>query len=227
MLHFICGTDRLCVSERVIQTVCARAAEGVGNQILIFPEQDSHDAERALCLAGGDTISRYAEVLSFSRLASRLMSVYGGVSEEYLDEGGRLLTMVLTVRQVLPQLKYFAAAAGRVEFLRQLGQGMEEFLSYGLSPEDFSRCAGCVTGLFAQKLTELGLIYESYLSLCQGSRRDPVTRQLALLELLRREDWAAEHTVYISGFSDFTGVQTQIVSELMKGSRSLTDETLA
>ena len=35
-------------------------------QVLIVPEQQSHEAERALCRAGGDQVSLYAEVLSFS-----------------------------------------------------------------------------------------------------------------------------------------------------------------
>ena len=36
-------------------------------QVLIVPEQQSHEAERALCRAGGDRVSLYGEVLSFSR----------------------------------------------------------------------------------------------------------------------------------------------------------------
>ena len=88
------GTDRLANSDEVLARICRSAGRGDGNLILIVPEQFSHEAERALCRAGGDTISRSAEVLSFTRLASRVFSLYGGVCEEYLDEGGRLLTMI-------------------------------------------------------------------------------------------------------------------------------------
>ncbi len=47
-------------------------------QVLIVPEQQSHEAERALCRAGGDRVSLYAEVLSFSRLANRVFLAAGG-----------------------------------------------------------------------------------------------------------------------------------------------------
>ena len=63
----------------------------------IVPEQYSHETERALCARGGDTISRYAEVLSFTRLAARVFSVCGGVCEEYLDENGRSVFYVCIV----------------------------------------------------------------------------------------------------------------------------------
>ena len=38
-------------------------------QVLLVPEQMSHETERALCAAGGPQINLRAEVLSFSRLA--------------------------------------------------------------------------------------------------------------------------------------------------------------
>lgn len=222
MLQFVYGRDRLAVSAHLIDTICARAKAGTGKQILIVPEQFSHETERKLCLAGGDSISRYAEVLSFSRLAGRVFSLYGGVSEEYLDEGGRLLTMYLAVQNVLPQLKYFASAAARPEFLKQLGTGVEEFLSYNLSPQSFFEASTRVDGQFAQKLQELGLIYESYLAVCKTGRNDPVTRLLRLQELLEREDYAADKIFYVDGFSDFTGVQMRILSVLMTGAPELT-----
>ena len=49
------------------------------------------EAERALCRMGGDGVSRYAEVLSFSRLANRVFQAAGGLGEQELDGGGRLL----------------------------------------------------------------------------------------------------------------------------------------
>ena len=55
-------------TARVMQALCEKTAQ----RILVVPEQFSHEAERMLCRAGGDTISRFAEVLSFSRLASRV-----------------------------------------------------------------------------------------------------------------------------------------------------------
>ena len=47
-------------------------------QLLIVPEQHSHDAERQLCAVGGNGVSLCAEVLTFTRLASRVFSVGGG-----------------------------------------------------------------------------------------------------------------------------------------------------
>ena len=110
MLNFILGPSGSGKSYQMLAELCTRAERGE-RSILIVPEQYSHTAERALCRTGGGTISRYAEVLSFTRLASRLFSIYGGVCEEYLDKGGRLLSVYLAAEQVRPQLKYYAAVS--------------------------------------------------------------------------------------------------------------------
>jgi ATP-dependent helicase/nuclease subunit B len=215
MLKLILGPDRQENSRELLARVCAEAKAGRGGLVVIVPEQFSHETERALVQAGGDSISRYAEVLSFSRLANRVFSLCGGVCEEYLDEGGRLLTMYLAVQQVLPQIKYFAAACSRPEFLKRLCAAMEEFMSCCLSPESLFEAAGQTTGSFAQKLTELGLLLESYLAVCKTGRQDPVTRLLRLGELLEKEPYARGRRFYLDGFSDFTAAEARIVSALL------------
>ena len=210
MLTILTGPDRQAGLSQLIDTICARAAEGIGEQILIVPEQYSFEAERALCRRGGDTISRFAEVLSFTRLASRVFSIYGGVSEEYLDEGGRLLCLYLAAERVKTQIKFYAASLLRPEFLLQLGKMMEEFLTCCVTPQQLLTAAGQMTGQQAQKLSELRLLYESYLSVCKTGRADPVTRLSRLAETLSQEDYCAGKRFYLAGFSDFTAVQLRM-----------------
>ncbi len=218
MLHLICGPDRLKNSDALIARICHRASGGMENQILIVPEQFSHETERALCAAGGESISRYAEVLSFTRLANRVSSIYGGVCEEYLDKGGRLLTVYRAAQQVAHEMRYFAAALSKAEFLQRLGAAFEEFLSYDLTPRALMDAAQELSGQFAQKTMELGLLYESYLSVCAQSRQDPVTRLSQLAQRLLDVPYAQERVFYLDGFSDFTGAELQIIAALLSSS---------
>ena len=167
MLQILCGPDRTANSMRILDQICENARAGVAGQILIVPEQYSHETERALCARGGDTISRYAEVLSFTRLAARVFSVCGGVCEEYLDENGRVLTLYLAAQQVREQLKFYAAVMTRPDFLRQLGTLMEELLTSCIPPDALYAAAARLEGRLAQKVTELALLYESYLAVCK------------------------------------------------------------
>ena len=158
MLHLLYGPAASGKTDLLMGRIRTAVAARTPGQVLLVPEQYSHEAERALCAACGDSLSLYAEVLSFTRLASRLFSIYGGVCEEYLDKGGRLLSVYLAAEKVRPQLKYYAAVSTKPEFLQRLGAAMEEFLSCCLAPEALREAARSVSGQFAQKLEELAIL---------------------------------------------------------------------
>lgn len=221
MLELLHGPDRTANSMELLARICENATHGVAGQILIVPEQYSHETERALCERGGDTISRYAEVLSFTRLASRVFSVCGGVCEEYLDENGRILTLYLAAQQVREQLKFYAAVMTRPDFLKQLGALMEELLTSCVTPDALHTAAARLEGRLAQKVTELALLYESYLSVCKTGRGDPVTRQTRLCELLDETEFLDGREVFLDGFSDFTALQMQIISAILAHAKNV------
>ena len=89
MLHLLLGTDWTANRDEVMKRIAADVAGRRGNRILMVPELISHETERRLCAAAGDTASRYAEVLSFTRLARRVADSMGSAAEECLDNGGR------------------------------------------------------------------------------------------------------------------------------------------
>lgn len=221
MLELLHGPDRTANSMELLEQICRNAKSGVSGQILIVPEQYSHETERALCMHGGETISRYAEVLSFTRLATRVFSVYGGVCEEYLDENGRILTLYLAAQQVREQLKFYAAVMTRPDFLKQLGTLMEELLTSCITPDALHAAAARLEGRLAQKITELALLYESYLSVCKTGRGDPVTRQMRLCELLDETEFLDGREIFLDGFSDFTALQIQIIGAILAHAKNV------
>ena len=72
MLRLLLGKDWTANRDVILDRISRDVRNGQGNRILMVPELISHDTERRLCAAAGDTASRYAEVLSFSRLARRV-----------------------------------------------------------------------------------------------------------------------------------------------------------
>ena len=77
MLHLLLGTDWTANRDEVMKRIAADVAGRRGNRILMVPELISHETERRLCATAGDTASRYAEVLSFTRLARRVADSTG------------------------------------------------------------------------------------------------------------------------------------------------------
>ena len=91
MLTILMGRARTGKSAAILREI--KNLGDSGRQILLVPEHASHQAEMDLCRACGDTASRHAEVLSFQRLATRVLSRTGGLADVMLDAGGKLLIL--------------------------------------------------------------------------------------------------------------------------------------
>lgn len=218
MLTLLLGTDWTVNRDTVHSMIAQDVSEQKTGRILMVPELISHDTERKLCERAGDTASRFAEVLTFSRLAKRVSDAAGFGAPECLDNGGRLVAMASATRQLHSKLKAYAAVETRPEFLNSILDAVDEFKRCCISPVDLLSASKKSEGSFAQKLEELSLILEAYDSLCARGKRDPRDQMTWLLEQLNECDFAANHTFYIDGFPDFTRQHTAIIQHLIVNS---------
>jgi ATP-dependent helicase/nuclease subunit B len=108
-LRLILGRAGTGKTARVMNEIRDRALSGEKGLVLLVPEQYSHDAERRLCAAVGDSLSLHGEVLSlYAAVQPRVLSETGGGAETVIDAGGRVLTMyraLTSVRNMLPCLR--------------------------------------------------------------------------------------------------------------------------
>lgn len=206
--------------------ILARIADDVANQragrILLVPELISHDMERRLCEAAGDTASRFAEVLSFPRLASRVAEKTGNAAIPCLDNGGRVVAMAAATKQLHSQLKAYASVESKPEFLKELVDAVDEFKRCCITTQDLAVASSRAEGTLAQKLEELSLILSTYDALCLQGHRDPRDQMRWCLEQLEDDSFAAEHVFYIDGFPDFTRQNLAIIEHLIQNSQSVT-----
>lgn len=222
MLKLLLGTDWIANRNAILNLIADDVACQKGGRILMVPELISHDTERRLCAAAGDTCSRFAEVLSFTRLARRAADSVGHAAQACLDNGGRVVAMASAARQLHSKLKAYASVETRPEFLTGLLDAVDEFKRCCITPEDLLRAAGQTEGSLAQKLEELALLLESYDSLCARGKRDPRDQMTWLLEELEAGTFGQEHVFYIDGFPDFTRQHMEILLHLIRVSDAVT-----
>ena len=142
MLRLILGTDWIANRNEVLRLVSEDVKCRRKGVILMVPELISHDTERRLCAAAGDTASRYAEVLSFTRLLRRVAETEQLAVPECLDGGGRLIAMASAARMLSSRLKSYASVETRPEFLSGLIDAVDEFKRCRITPEDLMAAAG-------------------------------------------------------------------------------------
>lgn len=221
MLTLLIGTDWVANTDALLSMIAQDVAEEKGGRILMVPELISHDTERRLCAVAGDTTSRFAEVLSFTRLARRVADSVGHAALDCMDNGGRIVAMASATRQLHSRLKAYAAVETKPEFLEALVDAVDEFKRCCIRASDLKAAAQRTEGSLAQKLEELALILEGYDALCEQGKKDPRDQMSWLLEELEAGSFAKEHAFYIDGFPDFTRQHMEILLHLIKESEDV------
>ena len=219
MLKLLLGRAGTGKTHALLEAIAADAGRP---QVLIVPEQHSHDMERQLCAIGGDRVSLRAEVLSFTRLSSRVFSVYGGLAAPALDGGGRLLLLCSVLKSVAGELKVYQRPSRKPAFLSGLLATVDELKTCRIRPEHLWTAGEESGGTEGDKLLDLSLIYGAYEALTARQGADPRDKLTRLAELLAREDWAAGKDFYIDAFTDFTPQERQVIRALLGKARSVT-----
>ena len=220
MFKLLLGRAGAGKTTAVLRRLCTAGAERP--QVLMVPEQQSHEAERALCQAGGPGSCLYAEVLSFSRLTSRVFQLAGGQGEPELDAGGRLLLMYRAVQRAAPELTVYGRPSRRPAFLKSLLATVDELKSCCVPPEALVQAGTETGGPEGDKLRDLGLICGLYQTLTDRIALDPRDRLTRTAEKLLSCPWAVGRDLWLDGFTDFTPQQMLVLERLLTQTEHLT-----
>ena len=109
MLTLVYGPDWTANRDYILNMLANDVANQKSHRVLLVPELISHDTERRLCAVAGDTCSRFAEVLSFTRMTKRICDWTECGIQDCMDNGGRLVAMAAAVRQLYFKLKAYAS----------------------------------------------------------------------------------------------------------------------
>lgn len=220
MLTILIGRAKTGKTDRILREIAEKGDRS--QQILLVPEHASHQAEVDLCTFCGDTASRHAEVLSFRRLATRVLAITGGASDVSLDAGGKLLTLQKSLAELAPVLKVYRRPSQRAAFLEQLMGVLDELTSYAVTPETFADQTADVSGTMGDKLRDLALIYADYQARLCSVGMDARDRMSKLCDHLEESEYIKGKDIYLDGFSYFNGLEQTILRTILSHAASVT-----
>lgn len=220
MLRLLLGRSKTGKSTALLRAITENGPHRP--QILIVPEQYSHETERRLCTVGGNRTAGYCEVLSFTRLSNRVLTVAGGIAVPVLDGGGRLLLMHEAVTQTVSSLSVYRKSSKRAAFLQNLLATADELKSYCVSPVQLLTAGDGQGGESGGRLHDLGLILTAYDQLVSCRAADPRDRLTRLREKLPESGYARGKDFYLDCFTDFTPQEKGVLSALMRDGHDVT-----
>lgn len=184
--------------------------------ILLVPEQASMQMERALLGLVPEKGLARCEVLSFRRLAHRVLSACG-LGGGVLSETARLMALRQIVRDLEGELNVFGTRRGRRGLVESIAHTLDEFVQEDVWPDDLAQVATRIEAddpSLAARLADLHRIYHGYVERLGDERTDP-SHHLALARRhLAELPQLSGAFVWVDGFAGFTRQEQRLLVEL-------------
>ncbi len=191
--------------------------------ILLVPDQYNMQAQKDYIQASPRKGLLNVEILSFGRLAHRILEENGGMDRVILDEVGKTFVLRKVVEKCLPNLKVISGQVKKIGYIDELKSAISEFAQYGIRPEDMDTILERMeqgTSLF-YKMKDLQLIYAGFQEYMQGEYITGEERMEILCELAMQSKLLRDSVIALDGFTGFTPIQKKLIRRLFSVSEKV------
>ncbi len=221
-LNILAGRAGTGKSTYCIDSIARHLKHECGPVYLVVPEQYSLQAEARL-LEHPDCKGLLGnEVVSFKRMAFRILSRYGGLAKTKLNPSGRIMLLGHVVKENIERLEYFGFLEKRPGEINRLLGLIDEFGRYEVTPDMLEEATEDLEDeLLKNKLSDLSLIYSEYRNLLLKDNIDDQDVYSAFLEKLVEHRPFENAVIWLDGFAGFTSYEFDILKELVRQCRDV------
>ncbi len=204
--------------------------------IFLVPEQASLQMEQTILSSSDQPQKNHVlnsihrvEVLSFQRLAYRVLNEASDSHRQALTEPARAMVLRHLLSQHANELQFYGRIAKsgsggeRVGgFTQKLNATITEFMNEALEPDDLVAltqnriAADRDDPAQAAKIHDLQIIYKSYLDYLGTERFDPSQHLQLARESMSQCSWLSGAHLWVDGFASFSGQELRMLIDLMR-----------
>lgn len=200
--------------------VLRKNMDGTSKNVVIAPDRFTASVERGLISALQIESTFGIEVMSFTRLASKLI---GNDIKKCLTPEGSVMLIGKVIADSRDKLCYYNKVAMKEGFASELYAALTAIRNSGISSEQLVLSAKNATSSLKMKTKDIALVYEGYLAALEGRHSDSSTRLYALAEYIKNNpSEVAATNFYITDIYDFSAPEREIIKQLAASALSLT-----
>lgn len=187
---------------------------------IITPEQFSFTAEKKLMnkLKSGATFN--AEVITFSRMAYRIINEVGGVESTGLTKSGRAMLIYSILNNQKNNLKFLGKSDENIDICLN---ALSEFKKHNITiPTLRNEIENTKNIYLKEKIKDITTVYECFENQIAGKYIDDTDLLTILADKIGKTDMFTNSLVYIDEFSGFTSQEYEIIKELIKIAKKVT-----
>lgn len=221
-LQFISGNS---VSDRtgtIYRTICEQSCSHPQLRYLfLVPEQATLQVQRELVRVHPRHVLGNIDVLSFGRLAYRLMEEQAGSQAMLLDDTGKSMILRRIAGKEEQGLEVFGRSLRQNGFIKELKSIISEFSAYRVTSQVLEELLPSLESrpMLQKKLRDIGRIFDAFHREL-GDRYITAEDLLSVLaKLVPQSALIRGSIVIMDGFTGFTPLQYQVLEELLQYAR--------
>lgn len=219
-MRFILGRAGSGKTYKVFNEIKERLNENGNKKLfLIVPDQYTLQAEFDLISKMDLPGIMGLEVLSFDRLAYKVLTQVGGIKKTAINHLGKTMILRRLFDKHANELSVYRKASKQSGFLEHFSELICEFKRNDITPQLLEEKAQLINeeGMFKEKLHDISFMYEKFNEYMDGKYTDDEDRFNLFIERLDEAAFIEGSEIWIDGYSGFTSQQRRIIEKLSKG----------
>lgn len=217
-MDLIYGRSGVGKTEYILNKIIRNQKNGE-KTILMTPEQFSFAMEKRLLNVNNNQTCFNMEVLSFERLAHRILSELGLEAKNIITSAGKAMIINTIIEKEKKNLDFLSNSTDNIELvLKQIS----EFKKNNVSVESLeNRLANIKDEYLKRKLSDLLLIYRNYEEQIINFTDENDILEI-LYENMDKSDFLNNVNIYIDEFAGFTKQEYKIIEKMNELAKTIT-----
>ncbi len=217
-LQFIIGSSGSGKSCYAYQNIIEQAGQHPDRlYYVIVPEQFTMQTQKTLVeMSPGKGILNI-DILSFERLAYRVLEEVGGDSRALLEETGKSMVLQKMVQQHAKDLSYLGGQMRKAGYLDEVKSILSEFMQYDIKDSDIEEMIedSADRTLLQMKLKDVSVLYQAFTGYLKDHYMTGEEVMDALEKALPFSEKMKNSVLLLDGYTGFTPIQMRVVGELL------------
>ncbi len=216
MLNIITGRTGSGKTRYIRNLASEIASSESGKAVIIVPEQFSFETEKGMLEILGNEKINNVEILSFSRIAERLLSDYGKITKRPADDATRAVLMSMAIESLQDKITFYGKYQKNPLLINELLKFNRELKTCCIPLEKLTEMSAKVKKpTFAKKLDELSIIFQCYDSLMEQNFQDDSLYLDLLADLLYDVPYFKGKTVFVDAFAGFSAQEYKVLERII------------
>ena len=186
---------------------------------IITPEQFSFTAEQKLLDTIEENSTINAEVLTFNRMAYRVLQEVGGITDTVLTDCGTSMLIYDILRKERKNLKFLGKSDKNVDIVNRL---FTELKKHNVTENKLADVTRNIDDIYLKtKLNDIDIIYKNYEERIKNIYINNIDLLTMLFEKIKYSKSFDNSLIYIDEFAGFTKQEYLIIQELMKKAKQV------